>query len=176
MEEIEIIYKKYVDDLYSYGLHLNFNSDLVMDAIHNVFQKLILNKDLNYRNNIKPYLLKSVRNEIIDEYKRRKKLLPIDIDNEQIPFELDINVEDLILEKEAKIHLKNKIEAVLKSLSPRQREIIYLRYTQDYEYKQIAEILQITVPACRNLILKALKHLRSNNAGNFYLFLSHHTK
>ena len=173
MKEIEIIYKNYVDDLYSYGLHLGFNADLVMDAIHNVFQKLLLSKGLNYGNNIKPYLLKSVRNELIDEYKRQNKLQVFDIENEQLPFHLDVNVEDLILEKEVRNHLKNKIEAVLKNLSPRQREIIYLRYTQDYDYIQIAEILQITVPACRNLILKALKHLRKNDAGNFYLFLSY---
>ncbi|MDO7136399.1 RNA polymerase sigma factor [Algibacter lectus] len=172
MERIETIYKNYVDDLYAYGLHLGFSASSVMDAIHNVFQKLLLNKNLSYADNAKPYLLKSVRNELLDEYKRSKKFLSYETDIEILPFNLDVNVEDVLLEKESKSFLKTKIDTALKSLTPRQREIIYLRYTQDYNYQQISEILNITVPACRNLILKALKYLRKNNAGEFYLFLS----
>jgi len=173
MDNIETIYKLYVDDLYAYGLHLGFNGDLVMDAIHNVFQKILLNKNLNYNLNTKPYLLKSIRNELLDEAKRTNKFLAYDTDIEALDFKLDVNVEDLMLDKESKYFLKNKIETVLKSLTAKQREIIYLRYTQDYSYEQISLVLGITVPSCRNLVLKALKHLRTNNLGNFYLFLSY---
>ena len=70
MDNIETIYKLHVDDLYSYGIHLGFDGSLVMDAIHNVFQKILLNKNLNYTTNTKAYLLKSLRNELFDEYKR----------------------------------------------------------------------------------------------------------
>ena len=172
MNQIETIYKLYVDDLYAYGLHLGFDGDLVMDAIHNVFQKIMLNKNLNYNNHTKPYLLKSIRNELLDEYRRANKFLVLGNEVESLDFKLDVNVEDLMLENEAKKYLKNKIEDILKSLTSRQREIVYLRYTQDYTYEEISQILGITVPACRNLILKALKHLRRNDIGNFYLFLN----
>jgi len=176
MREIEIIYTKYVDDLFSYGLHLGFEAGLVKDAIHNVFHKLLINNKVNFSADAKPYLLKSVRNELLDEYKRQKNYLNYDKLNELLPFNLEVNAEDVLLEKEFATHLEQKINTVLKSLTPRQREIIYLRYTQDYSYKQISEILNISVPACRNLILKALKQLRKNNAGYFYLFLSNFSK
>jgi len=175
MHNIETIYKLHVDDLYSYGIHLGFDRSLVMDAIHNVFQKILLNKKLNYTTNTKAYLLKSLRNELIDEYKRSNKFLAYENEVEELNFRLDINVEDLILEKESKKYLKNKIEKVLEGLTSRQREIIYFRYTQNYSYQQISEILGITIPGCRNLILKALKELRKNDAGNFYLFLNYTT-
>lgn len=173
MSRIETIYKKYINDLYAYGLHLGFDRDLVMDAIHNVFQKLLLNKNLNYKNNNKAYLLKSVRNELLDEYKRRRKYLVYDANTENLPFNLEVNVEEVLLENESKVFLKKKIQTVLESLTARQREIIYLRYTQEYNYEQISVILGITVPACRNLMLKALKELRLHDAGNFYLFLTY---
>lgn len=173
MDNIETIYKLNVDDLYSYGIHLGFDGDLVMDAIHNVFQKILLNKKLNYSRNTKAYLVKSLRNELFDEYRRSNKFLAIDSEIEELKFSLDINVEDLILDEESKKYLKNKIEKVLEKLTSRQREIIYFRYTQNYSYTEISEILGITIPACRNLILKALKELRKNNAGNFYLFLNY---
>ena len=35
--ELERIYNRYVDDLYSYALHLGFGEDVIMDAIHDVF-------------------------------------------------------------------------------------------------------------------------------------------
>lgn len=172
MEKIESIYKKHVDDLYAYGLHLGFNNSTVMDAIHDVFQKLLSNKGLNYKNNSKAYLLKSVRNELLDEYKRSKIYSVYDLEKNDLPFEFEINIEDVLMDQEYKIFLKTKMQEVLQSLTPRQREIIYLRFTQEYNYLQISEILEITLPACRNLMLKALKHLRKNNIGNFYLFLT----
>lgn len=172
MGEIEIMYTKYVDDLFSYGVHLGFEADLVKDAIHNVFHKIIVNNKRHFNTDAKPYLLKSVRNELLNEYKRQKKHLTYDKLNEHLPFNLEVNAEDVLMEKEFATHLEQKINAALKNLSPRQREIIYLRYTQDYSYKQISKILGISVPACRNLILKALKHLRKNDAGHFYLFLN----
>ncbi|MBA6152381.1 RNA polymerase sigma factor [Gelidibacter maritimus] len=172
MERIESIYKRHVDDLYAYGLHLGFNNSVVMDAIHNVFQKLLINKKLDYKNNTKAYLLKSVRNELLDDYKRSQIHSLYDPNNKSLPFEFEVNVEDAIMDQEDKAFLKSKIQEVLQSLTPRQREIIYLRYTQNYNYQQISEILEITLPACRNLMLKALKHLRKNKMGNFYLFLT----
>lgn len=172
MEKIENIYKTHVDDLYSYGLHLGFDGSTVMDAIHDVFQKLLINKNINAINNTKAYLLKSVRNALLDEYKRSQIYSVYDSENDEFSFQFDVNVEDLLLEQEYKAFLRTKIQDVLKRLTSRQREIIYLRYTQDYNYIQISEILEITLPACRNLMLKALKHLRKNNIGNFYLFLA----
>lgn len=46
--------------------------------------------------------------------------------------------EALILEEEEKIARK-RINKMLQSLSPRQREIIYLRYVKEYSYDGIAE-------------------------------------
>ncbi|MDD4632380.1 MAG: sigma factor-like helix-turn-helix DNA-binding protein, partial [Proteiniphilum sp.] len=46
------------------------------------------------------------------------------------------------------------------ALTDRQREIIYLRYVQEYDYKQIAELLQISVHGCRKLVSKAILSLR----------------
>ncbi len=49
---------------------------------------------------------------------------------------------------------------MLNALTDRQREIIYLRYVQEYDYLQIAELLQISVHGCRKLVSKAILSLR----------------
>ncbi|WP_349678458.1 sigma factor-like helix-turn-helix DNA-binding protein [Proteiniphilum sp. UBA5346] len=38
--------------------------------------------------------------------------------------------------------------------------MIYLRYVQEYDYLQIAELLQISVHGCRKLVSKAILSLR----------------
>ena len=49
---------------------------------------------------------------------------------------------------------------MLDFLTPRQREIIYLRYIHEYDYKQISELLQISVHGCRKLVSKAILNLK----------------
>ncbi|MCM4166757.1 ECF RNA polymerase sigma factor SigX [Arenibacter antarcticus] len=171
MDKIGNIYNAHVDDLFSYGIRLGFLKEQVMDAIHNVFHRIILNNKEEGLVNPKSYLHKSLRNELFNEFRRSKKVVLLDTNNETFPFELQVNVEDMLIEDEFKDQIKSKIENTLNELTPKQREIIYLRYTQDYDYQQIAEIMDISVPSCRNLILKALKQLRASD-NQYFLFLA----
>ncbi|MDO6737510.1 RNA polymerase sigma factor [Wenyingzhuangia sp. 2_MG-2023] len=170
MNQIEYIYRLHINDLYNYGTHLGFEKDVVKDSIQSVFEK-ILNKQKFDIVNTKAYLYRSLRNELLTEYKKSIKSLPIDFNHQHIPFEIEISIEDVIMDNESKITLKNKVDAVLKELSPRQREIIYFRYTQDYSYEMISEIMGISVASSRNLILKALNHIRKNGLNTFIFSL-----
>lgn len=170
MNQIERIYRLYVDDLYAYGMHLGFDEDLVKDCIQNVFEKLLTKSNLKI-DNIKAYLFKSVRNELLTEFKKSNKNLSIELNNHKMSFRIEVSVEELILEEETKKLLKNKVEAVLKELSPRQREIIYFRYTLEYDYDMISQIMGISVASSRNLVLKALNHFRKNGLNLFVLTL-----
>ena len=71
-----------------------------------------------------------------------------------------MNVEDLLIEEEEQQQIKREIEEMLGSLTDRQREIIYLRYVQEYDYPQIAQLLNISVHGCRKLVSKAITSLR----------------
>ncbi|MBR9855604.1 MAG: sigma-70 family RNA polymerase sigma factor [Algicola sp.] len=170
MDKIGVIYNSNIDDLFAYGIRLGFNKEEVMDAIHNIFHKIMLKSTLNELVNVKSYLFKSLRNELFNEFKRSRRITLVGGDDLTMPFELQVNVEELLIEDEFKAQLKSKIEKTLQKITPRQREIIYLRYTQEYGYQEISEILGIGVPACRNLILKALKQLRDSDV-KYYLFL-----
>ena len=60
---------------------------------------------------------------------------------------------------------------MLDSLTERQREIVYLRYIQEYDYEQIAQLLNITVHGCRKLLSKAMQNLREKYGALVFLFL-----
>jgi len=80
-------------------------------------------------------------------------------------------LEDLLIEEEEQQQIKREIEEMLGSLTDRQREIIYLRYVQEYDYPQIAQLLNISVHACRKLVSKAITSLREKFGTLVFLFL-----
>lgn len=155
-----------MDAMYAYALHLGFNEDTVMDAIHDVFYKLyVSNVSLENISNPKFYLFRALRNRLIDICRENKENLVLNETaekrNESMPFRLQVTVEDeMILEEELE-EIRRKVENVLNNLTDRQREIVYLRYINEYTYEEIAELMQISVLACRNLLSKSMTKLKS---------------
>jgi len=122
---------------------------------------------------MKFYLFKSLKNRLFDIYRSRKEHVPLEnVDaGREIPFQINVNVEDLLIEEEEQQQIKREIEGMLSSLTDRQREIIYLRYVQEYDYPQIAQLLNISVHGCRKLVSKAILSLREKYGIFFILVL-----
>lgn len=162
-DKITTIYNAYVNDLFTYGLYLGFNKESVKDAIHDVFLKLSTNNNLlDNAENIKFYLFRSLKNRLIDTHKNRKEHVTLEAMNSilELSFNMTVNVETLLIEQEEKLQIKKEIVKMLDFLTPRQREIIYLRYIHEYDYKQTSELLQISVHGCRKLVSKAILNLK----------------
>ena len=172
-ENIASIYNRYVDDLYTYALYLGFEKEVIMDAIHDVFCKFAANeKLLQDVSNIKFYLFKSLKNRLYDIYKARKEYAELSaIDLQETPFNIQVTIEELLIDQEEQQQIKNQLAEMLESLTERQREIVYLRYVQEYDYEQISELLNISVHGCRKLLSKAMQNLREKYGALVFLFL-----
>lgn len=161
--DLATLYNLYVNDLFTYGCYLGFDREIVKDAVHDVFVKLTTNKgQLSQISHIKFYLFKSLKNRLIDLHKYQKDQITLEkVDpSVDMPFNIHIDVESLLIEKEDQTRVKNTIVEMLASLTDRQREIVYLRYIQEYDYNQIAELLHISVHGCRKLVSAAIFSLR----------------
>lgn len=171
-ENISSIYNLYVDNLYTYALYLGFNKETIMDAIHDVFCKLATDeKILDDVSNIKFYLFKSLKNRLIDSYKTDRKHMQLSVDDiQEMPFNIHVTIEDRLINKEEQQQIETRISEMLASLTKRQREVVYLRYVQEYDYSQIAELLSISMHSCRKLLSKAMQNLREKY-GTYILFL-----
>lgn len=167
ISNITSIYDEYLDTLYSYAIHLGFDEPTAMDAIHDIFYNLCIKQSIiNGITNHKSYLLRSLRNRLLDIKRLEKKTSVIEsINNEEaeiFPFQLKVTIEDELIEEEDAQLIKQKVEKILKRLTNRQREIIYLRYIENYSYEEIAEIMQISVAASRNLMNRAITKLKES--------------
>lgn len=173
--DIASIYSLYVNDLFIYGCYLGFEREVVKDAIHDIFVKVTTDNDkLEEISHIKFYLFRSLKNRLLDIHKSKKEHIDLEyIDStREMPFNMEVNVEELMIEQEERQQIKTEIEQMLDSLTDRQREIIYLRYVQGYDYPQIAELLQISVHGCRKLVSKAIHNLREKYGALLFLLLS----
>ncbi|MDD4776916.1 MAG: sigma-70 family RNA polymerase sigma factor [Fermentimonas sp.] len=157
------LYILYVNDLFTYGTYLGFEKEVVKDAIHDVFVNISAkNQILDEVSNIKFYLFRSLKNRLYDIQRGNKNQIGLEgIAAEEVkPFQINVNIEDQYIEEEERREIKKEIEEMLNSLTDKQREIIYLKYVQEYDYKQISELLDINIHSCRKLVSKALSNLR----------------
>lgn len=178
--DIDNLYNQYADILYAYALSLEFDKDTCMDAIHDVFYKLCENKgQLKHVNNVKFYLIKSLRNRLLDIYRSQKKYtnLPLEHIEANMPFKTHLTIEDdYIINEEVKENLRI-VQDLLNSLTNRQREIIYFRYIEGMSYEEISDIMMLSLPACRKMVYKTISKLKKDNLPLlpllFLLFSSH---
>lgn len=158
-----LIYNSHIDKLYSYGIHLGFHSEVCKDAIQDVFYKLyISSENLNGVNNIAAYLFTSLKNRLIDISRKDSKIQKVELINQS--FSIDVTILDDIIDAEKAVLLKSKVEELLASLTPQQREAVYLRYMHDLNYNEISELLDINPDSARKLMFRAMKKLREQTA------------
>jgi RNA polymerase sigma factor (sigma-70 family) len=154
------LYDRFFDTLFNYGLHFSRDKDLIKDCIHDLFLDLYkYRENLSETDNVRFYLLRSLRRLIFKENARKFIVLP----DEQILLHNDISemtFEENLVATETKDENYRALAEVMKELSDKQREGLALKFEQNLSYKEIAGILDISVESARTNIYRALKALR----------------
>ena len=143
---------------------LGSNSD-VDDIAQQVFIRVWRSADRYLpRAKFTTWLLKITRNLVFNELRRSKRhaYVPMqpDPEMEELPVKdaVDQAPDALLLEAE----LQRKIEEAILSLPESQRMALILRRYEDLSYEQIAEILDLSVPAVKSLLFRARTELRNH--------------
>lgn len=153
------LYTKYYPELRPYALKICKSPDLAFDAIHNTYIYLWQNKSgLGEVSSLKFYLLRSVRHECLSLLKKQKQFQ----DLKGIDLEFIILPEDLLL-KDTSSKTKQRIKEALGSLSQRQQEIIYLKFYNNLDYEEIAQVLSLNYQSVVNSIHRSMVKLRKEN-------------
>ena len=163
------LYKFYYQDLYAYGVSLGFDTEDVKDAIQEVYLKLYFNERLCIdEKKIKFYLLRSVRNQLID-WERTKKDTS-SIEEEERSFKLSVSVEESFISDEEDLLLKKRVNRILDLLTDHQREIVYLHFIEEMPYEEIAVMLDMKIQTVRGQVFKAMEKLRKLDSKDYFLF------
>lgn len=150
----ETIFNDYAEDIKRF-LYFKFGDlETAEDVMQDAFVKLWQNcKTIEYKT-VKS-LLYTIANNLFLNIKKHEKVV---IKNQKFLIK-DDNFESpefLLEEKE----FLNKVENVLESLTEKQREVFLLSRIEDKKYKEIAEMLNISVKAVEKRMHKALMVVR----------------
>ena len=130
------IYHHHIDLLFRYGRKFTKDGDLIKDAIQELFFDLIriLQKDQKY--------------------------LHQEAEKNETEFSSVYSYEEDLIERENRERNEQLLLRGLNELSPRQREILFYRFTCELDYPEICDIMSIRYDSARKMVFRALNELR----------------
>ncbi len=170
-QALATLFEAYYFALFSYGLKLTGDEDLVKDCIQDLFQKLWRRREgIRATPVVKAYLFKALRRHLGDETKllrQHRHLLPAYTDS----FEVTYSHEEFLIAQQSDAEQSTRLLAALNQLSKRQREALYLKFFDGFSYERIAEVMSLNTQSVRNLVFNALKAVRKVMLASLALLL-----
>ena len=164
LKEFEKLYKTYQPSLVNYANFFLKNEQDSIDTVQEFFISIWQKKDsFPETENIKSYLLKSIKNRCINKINRNPNLQNFT----NLLHDITLNEASPIMKLEAK-ETELQIKKLVESLPFKCKEIFLLSRFEQLSYKEIAIQLDITVKTVENQIGNAIKLLRKHN----YLLLT----
>ena len=155
------IYDRFTDLLYNYGCKIIGDGELVKDSIQELFIEIWQNRTrLGDTDSIKFYLLKSLRRKLIRSKAKSKGLL--------LKFFLDSNKdvtpshEFVLIAEQISAERKDQVLRMLDQLTKREREAVFLRYFEELNCDEIAEVMTLRKQVVYNLLHHALQQLKKS--------------
>jgi len=167
------IYHQHVKLLFCYGKKFCQDDEMVKDTIQDLFFDLIrTRKNLGETDNIRFYLMASFRRKLTKAISRK---LPLkDRGDEEMTSEIVYSVEHDFIDKEELTQREQTVKKALAQLTPKEREILFYRFTCNFDYDQICEIMKLQYDSARKQVSRALKSMKEilSASGMFLFFIS----
>jgi len=153
------LFRNYYSNLYLYGCKISKDTSLVEDCIQELFIEMWRTNGKAEIISIRAYLFKSFKFKLVRAISKIGKMGKLIADQEEETFQLSHEI-FLMNEQENKL-LVEKVQTALEQLSPRQKEIVYLKFYMDLSYEEVSEIMNINYQASRNLVYQSVKVLKN---------------
>ena len=138
MQDIEEIYKKYGEIVYKYVFCLTGNEDITEEIVQETF--LVAVQDINKfkgKCKLSTWLCQISKYIWYKKLKKQKIKKEIPLDTIENSLFIDESIEEEICTKENKMQLFKKLQ----TLDEDTRNVMYLRILGNFEYSEIAEIM-----------------------------------
>lgn len=150
------LYFLFFDDLLTYGRRIGGDDEMVEDVIQDLFVKLYQRKhELHDNTKLRPFLFRALKNRVYNQLLRHSKQRSL----EDYEFNLNYTIDDEVFSNE-KQRLSDEVHRIMRGLSGRQKEIIYLRFVHEMSFDEISEIMDIHVQSARNLLFRSIEKIR----------------
>lgn len=154
------LYDMYAEMLLNYGLCITSDKELVKDCVQDVFIKLISKSQDLQVTKVTSYLLISLRNRLLDEFRRKNYMTETAVEDIRISTTVE-DVENSYILDENSLNNVRKVQILMDELTPRQRQVFTLYYIEQRKYEDICDIMQMNYHSVRNLVHRGMLKLRA---------------
>jgi RNA polymerase sigma factor (sigma-70 family) len=174
-DSLSVVYFHFYDLLFTYGMKHTADRQAVEDAIQDVFINLIKSrKNIGKVQNQTGYLVSSFRRQLFANLNKQKNTIVTNKLPEE-HFEFFKSDDQDLMETENLEQLNSIIRECIGKLSPKQQEIVYLRFENGISYEAIAGMLHISIDSCYKSVFRSIRTIRvkvakvAGKGGNFIL-------
>ena len=162
------LYKKYVNPLYNYGMHIQADHDGVMDTIQELFVNIWSRRDsMSEVDKVKYYVFKSFRNLYFQRISKENKLVNHLDFIEYSEFKVESFEQELIQIQSNELRIKS-LQNAINDLTKRQKEAVILRFYNELSFQEVGSLMSISVDSVHNHLSKAIVILRKNMKSTFF--------
>ncbi len=162
-----VLMDRHYRPLYSYGTKLTFDKELVKDCIQEVFLELWQRRaTIGVAETPRFYLLRSLQRKIHRAIHRNRVFYQSSVIDSDTDFSVEFSIEADLISRQEQEEKVRQLATMVATLSPRQKQLIYLRFYQDLDFDEIAELMQLNRQSVYNLLWESLLRLRKNWQGN----------
>lgn len=149
------IYEQHSPEIFRYASRLLDDSDLAEECVSEIFSRFLLSvRSGNRPENVRAYLFRAAHNWVIDRF-RHQPLPELSLDEG-----LHANPEGNPAQVVAKELERQRVRAAILRLPVEQRQVIELRFMEDWSHDEVAVALGKTIEATRALQHRAVSALR----------------
>lgn len=160
-----VLYQLYMfsyDGLLRYGLHREVDRTAVMECINETFTDLWTRRDrLPEVTHVSGYLFIMFKRKLSHRVAQKQTVYAVSDERFQTLALGDSSYEDLLIAFQTEEERKTRIRHALLKLTPRQKELIRLRYYEGLSVEEISERVHISLRTIYNTIHSAMNILRT---------------
>ena len=155
------LFNTYYNKLYRIGLKWCLDSDITEECIQLIFSDLWKYRlTLGDIQSFEAYLKSSLKKRIFKELQKVNSIEKVNWEEVETFILSTQSYEDILIKQESDENLKIQLHAALEQLSPRQKEIIILKYFDELSFKEISEKTGLQTDTIYKVLHEGIKKLR----------------
>ena len=150
----------YQGPLTRYAIQITGDLERARDVVQDTFLRLCTQDPARLQDHLAAWLFKVCRNRALDVVRKEKRMRPLEDDRLETCQSADPSVTTCLEIEQGLSH----ILSVVKTLPPRQQEVLRLKFQNDLSYREIAAITKLSVSNVGFLIHTGLKAIQKQIA------------
>ncbi len=170
-DNFEFLVDRYEKKLFRFVKRfMGFDNETVEDILQEVFIKIYVNlNDYDSDFSFSSWAYRIAHNETINHLRKNEKIktVPLETDDEETGDLINILSSEInVAEDISKKDMNERVRKAIQMLPEKYREILLLRYIEDFDYKEISDVLKIpmgTVATQVNRAKEKFKEIAQKN-------------